>query len=174
MRKSIVVFAIVASVLSASVAASACGDKLLQLSRIHHRHAVGEPVAVLVFSRPGSLLSNAANLRLEQTFQQEGYHVVLVNTEGELAAAVQARVSNTVIADIADLPAVRSLNSPFPLMVIPAVAKGAAGSVDSRLYRVVIKIPAKGGKFLDAVDAAVEARSPIRTSGLQTLSHSLR
>lgn len=174
MRKSIVVLAIVASVLLAAVAASACGDKLLQLSRIHHRHAVGESVAVLVFSRPGSLLSNAANLRLEQTFQQEGYHVVLVNTEGELAAALQARVSNIVIADVADLPAVRSLDSPFPLVVIPAVAKGVAGSVDSRLYRIVIKVPAKGGKFLDAVDAALEARSPIRTSGLQTISHSLR
>lgn len=174
MRKSIVVLAIVASVLLAAVVVSACGDKLLRLNRIHRRHAVGEPVAVLVFSRPGSLLSNAANLRLEQTFQQEGYHVVLVNTEGELAAAVQSRVSDTVIADVADVPAVHSLDSPSPLVVIPVVAKGAAASADYRLYQTVIKVPARGGTFLDAVDAVFEARSPIRTPRLQRLSHSLR
>ena len=167
--------AVVACVLLAAITASACGDKLLHLSRIHHLRAMSSNGAVVIFSRPGSLLENVASLHLDKVFQEEGYHLVLVNTDSELALAIQAGVANVVITDIADTPRLARLASPAPLMVIPVVAKGDQElELDSRQYPAVIRSPAKAGKFVDALDRAIDSKSARQNAKLQPISHSLR
>jgi len=171
--KSKAVPAVIACVLLASVAASACGDKILHLSRIHRLRALSSNGAVVIFSRPGSLLENVAGLHLDRVFQEEGYHLILVNTDRELALAIQSGVANVVITDLADAPLLQRLSSPARLMVIPVIAKaGQDRDIDSRQYPAVIRAPAKAGKFVDALDRALDSKWARQTAKLQPVSHS--
>jgi DNA-binding NtrC family response regulator len=146
-------------VLSAAIAVSACGDKLLHLNRIHRMRAAAVSGSVVVFARPNSLLGNAANFHLERAFKDEGLGLRLVSTDRELAELIQSGKADVVIVDIADKDVVQRMASPTSLLVVPVVAKGdAKGEADAKHFSAVIKSPAKSGKFVDAVDRAVDAQ----------------
>ncbi len=172
MKKTTAVPVVIVSVLLAAITASACGDKLLHLSRIYRRHAMNSTGAVVIFSRPNSLLENAASLHLDKAFQEEGYHVVFINTERELTLAIQSGVADVVIADIEDTALLGRLTSASPLLVIPVVAKGDQKSdTGARHYAVVIKSPAKAGKFVDAVDRVFDSKWARQNPKLQPISN---
>jgi hypothetical protein len=146
-------------VLTIAVSASACGDKLLHLSRIHRSHAPAGNAMVVVFARPNSLLENAASFHLERAFKQEGVVLRLVSTDSELAEVLQSGKADVAIVDIADKDLVRKLASAASLLVVPVVAKGdSKGEADAKHFAAVIKSPAKSGRFVDAVDRAVDAQ----------------
>jgi len=150
-------------VLTTAVAASACGDKLLHLSRIHRFHALASNGSVILFARPNSLLENAASFHLERAFKDEGLSLRLVRTDRELEEAIESGKVDVVIVDIADRDVVRRVTSSAPVLVVPVIAKGDAnGEADAKHFSAVIKTPAKSGKFVDAVDRAVGAQSEQR------------
>ena len=146
-------------VLASAIASFACGDKLLHLSRIHRLHPSTVEGAVVVFARPNSLLDNAASLHLEKAFKDEGLAVRLVSSEDELAEIVQSGKAVVVIVDISDKDVIQRLPAATSLLVVPVIAKGdLASQADAKQFPAMIKSPAKSGKFVDAVDRAVDAQ----------------
>jgi hypothetical protein len=142
----------------AALGASACGDKLLHLSRIHRRNTFSGNGTVVVFSRPSSLLENAASINLAKAFQDAGLKLRLVNSERELADAIHFGVADVLIVDFADVGLVQRLTATTPPLVVPVIAKGDHKSeADAKHYVAVIKSPAKSGKFVDAVDRVFDA-----------------
>ena len=158
MKKTAVVPAVVGlCVLLSAATGSACGDKLLYLSRIyrHHGNANG---TVAVFSRPNSLLENAANLNLSKSFHEAGYHLLVVNSYPDLAMALQSGAADVVIADIADVPTIQEQASKAKVPIIPAFAKNRLGKDEARRFIASIKAPIKPDKILDALDKAFDSR----------------
>lgn len=173
--KNVNVPGVVVCVLIAAITASACGDKLLHLNRIHRLHSMSSNGAVVIFSHPGSLLENVASLHLDKVFLEEGYHPVMVNSDRELALALQAGVASVVIADLRDTALLGRLSSPAPLIVIPVVARDDRKSeIEARQYPAMIKSPAKAGKFVDALDRAFDSKWARQNATLQPVSHTLR
>jgi hypothetical protein len=158
--------------LLSTMAAWACGDKLLHLSRIYRMH--GPAKTVMVFARPNSLLENVAALNLDRAFREEGYHLLLVNSDHDLALALQSGVADVVIADIADAAVIARLGA-SKIPIIPVVSKDDPKSeADAKGYVTSIKSPAKVGKFLDAIDRAFDSKSVRQNAKLQPVSASVR
>jgi hypothetical protein len=174
MKRAYITASAVLCLLLANTSAPACGDKLLHLSRIHRRHT-NSNFAVLVYSRPDSLLQNAADLHLEKTFHDEGYSVLFAKSEREVALALQSGAANAVISDIADAESVARLKSPIPFLLIPVLAKGDNRSEDSvRQYPATIKAPARPDRYLDALDRAFDSKLGRQTAKLQPISRPIR
>jgi ketopantoate hydroxymethyltransferase len=130
-------------------------------------------VTVLIYSRPDSLLKNAADLHLEETFREEGYKVLFVKSQRELALAIQSGVGDVVIADIADAPSIVRMASPASFVVVPVLAEGYKESeLDSRSYAATIKSATKPGRYLDAVDRALDSKQARQNAKLRTGSAS--
>jgi hypothetical protein len=173
MKKSIATLSVFLCVVLATTVAWACGDKLLHLNRIHHLRDSGSNNAVVIFSRPGSLLENAAALHLEKAFESEGYRMTLVNSDRDLTMAIQAGVADALILDIADVAVVGRINSTKPLLIIPVVAKNdETNEADAKHFAAMIKSPAKAGRFLDAVDRAFDSKQARQIAKLQPISKS--
>lgn len=157
--KRAIVFANVFCFLCLSAASAwACGDKLLFLSRIYrHRGSSGNTVAV--YARPHSLLASASADELSKPFHREGYHLLLVSNDHDLAMALQAHAADVVIADIADAAAIEALPTAAKVPIIPVINKDdRASAARAKGFIAVIRLPAKPGKFLDALDRAFESR----------------
>jgi hypothetical protein len=150
--------AVILCVLSSATTVSACGDKLLYLSRIYRHHRPANNT-VAIFARPNSLLENAAALKLDKIFHEEGYHLLLVNSEHDLAMALQSGAADVVISDIADVEFIQQRVSAAKIPIIPVIGKDDPRSADNaKRYVAVIKSPVKPDKFLDALDRAFESK----------------
>ncbi|HEX6880016.1 MAG TPA: hypothetical protein VF135_06610 [Terriglobales bacterium] len=153
----------------------ACGDKLLHLSRIHRFHGRLPQATVLIFARPSSLLENASKLRLQKEFREEGYTVLIVKNDRELALALQAGVADAVVADLTDVGGLQRLPSAKRLLIIPVFAKGdRRGEAEARNYPAAIKAPAKAGRFLAAIDRAVYSKQARQNAKLQRVNGSFQ
>lgn len=172
MKKTAIASAAVSlCLLLSATAVLACGDKLLYLSRIYRHHGIANST-VAVFARPNSLLENAAALNLAKTFHEEGYHLLLVNSDRDLTMALQSGAADVVIADIADVDAIRQRAVEAKVPIIPVMGKGDVRSkVEARQYVATIKSPVKPDKFLDALDKAFDSRE-MRQS--RTRAHAIR
>lgn len=138
--------------------AGACGDKLLYLSRIYRHHELADST-VAVYARPDSLLGNVAALNLDKAFHEEGYHLLLISTDSDLAAALQAGTADVIIADIADAATIEQQASASKVPIIPVIKKDdSASAAAAKHYVAVIKSPVKSDKFLDALDRAFESK----------------
>jgi hypothetical protein len=157
--KKMTAVSLVFLVLLSAPGASACGDKLLHLSRIHRPHSAYASVSVVLFSRPDSALEEATTLPLAKAFRGAGHRLQLVASERELIAAIKSGAADVVIVDMADVPLVRAMDPPAALLLVPMVPKHAGRSDSTaKAYDAVIQSPAKPGKFVDAVDRALDAQ----------------
>jgi hypothetical protein len=157
MKKKASIILICALVLLSAPDASACGDKLLHLSRIHRLKFAN--TSIVVFSRPKSILESLEHLRLTKDFQDAGYRFALVNNDRDLEIAIQSGKVGVLILDMMDAPLVQSMNPPASLLLVPVITKETRRiEADIKAYPAVIKTPAKSGKFVDAVDRALYAQ----------------
>jgi hypothetical protein len=151
-----VIFSWALLILLSATTAFACGDKLLHLQRIHRGKTV--PVSVVVFSRPESLLQDAATSQLVRAFQSEGHKLTFVKSDRDLRAALEAGVAEIVIIDVADLPLLTG-SRVKTVSIIAVVGKSdRQGMATAKRYDAVMKSPAKPDNYLDAVDRALDAR----------------
>jgi hypothetical protein len=158
MKKTAIALAAILFLILSAPPLSACGDKLLYLSRIYRHHGVTDNT-VAVFARPNSLLDNVAALNLDKVFHDEGYHLLLVNSDRDLAMALRSGAADVVIADIADVAAIERPASAAKIPIIPVMNKDDSRSeADAKHYLAVIKSPVKPGKFLDALDRTFESK----------------
>lgn len=155
--------------------ASACGDKLLYLSRIYRHHEIADNT-VAVYARPNSLLENVAALNMDKAFHEEGYHLLLINSDRDLAMALESGAPDVIIADIADTATIEQRASAAKVPIIPVIKKDdSASAAAAKRYVAVIKTPLKSGRFLDALDRAFESKAMRQNhSTAQVSSASLR
>jgi len=127
----------------------------MHLQRIHAGRTV--PVSVVVFSRPGSLLQDAVSPRLARVFEREGHNLTVVKSDRDFRAALEAKVGDVVMIDVADASVIA--DSPVqPAAVIAVVAKSdRQGIAAAKRFAAVMKFPAKPDDFLDAIDRALDA-----------------
>jgi hypothetical protein len=171
MKKMAIISAWVVSYgLAGVLPASACGDKLLYMSRIYRHHELNN-TTIAVYARPHSLLENTASLKLDKAFQQEGYHLLVVNSQDDLAVAIQSGVPDVVVADLGDVASIDPLTAAAKIPIIPVLTNEEAKSAtEKKHFGASIKAPVNSDKFLDALDHAFELkelrtnRAPIRVS----------
>jgi len=158
MKRTITLVGVVCFLCLGAATALACGDKLLFLSRIYRHHgAAGNIVAV--YARPHSLLENASAQELSKAFHENGYHLLFVSNDHDLAMALQSHAADAVVADIADTAGIVQPAAAAGILVIPVINKDDPASVASaKRFVAVVKSPAKAGKFLDALDKAFESK----------------
>lgn len=158
MKRTVTLVGVICFLCLSAATARACGDKLLFLSRIYRHHGTaGNTVAV--YARLHSLLENASARDLSKAFHEDGYHLLLVNNDRDLAMALQSHAADAVIADIADTAAITEPATTAGILVIPVISKDdPASTANAKHFVAVIKSPAKTGKFLDALDRAFESK----------------
>ena len=168
MKKTAIAFASVFfAVLASTRPVSACGDKLLYLSRIYRHHSLINNT-VAVFARPNSLLENASALHMEKTFHDEGYNLLLVNSDRDMAMALQSGAADVIIADVADVAGIQESASAARIPIIPVVRKDDSRSAaDVKRYVAVIKAPVKPEKFMEALDREFESKG-MHTNAVKT------
>lgn len=144
---------------------SACGDKLLNLGRgVRPDRAFADlnPGSVLAYIRPSSLLEDAARIDLASALKKAGYKYLQVTSEQELSDALRSGAYDVVLADFADAAAVEKLlgASQSRAVLVPVVEKSQKLEADgvSKRYIAIVKAPAKSGKYVEAVDKAMDAR----------------
>jgi len=159
MKKTTIAYAAISlCLLLSATAVLACGDKLLYLSRIYRHHGIANST-VAVFARPNSLLENAAALNLAKAFHEEGYHLLLVNSDRDLTMALQSGAADVVIADISDVEVIRQRASEAKVPIIPVIGKNHSwNKAEAKQFVAIIKSPVKPDKFLDALDRAFDSR----------------
>jgi hypothetical protein len=156
MRKTKTI-SVLSLVLALAPGASACGDKLLHLNRIHRPHQSSVAASVILFSRSSSVLERAASLRLATAFQESGYKLTVLQNESELMAAIQAGTADILIMDMPDTSLMKNFNAKNFPFVIPVIEKNDRQAMaQGKQYDVIIKSPAKAAKFVDAVDHALD------------------
>ena len=156
-RKAILFTSVFCFLCLSAATAGACGDKLLFLSRIYRLHGTSTNI-VGVYARPHSLLANSSAEELSKTFHQEGYHLLMVNNDHDLAMALQSHAVDVVIADIADTSALEQPANAAKVPIIAVINKDDSASALTKHFVAVIRMPAKPGKFLDALDRAFESK----------------
>jgi len=154
-RTGVVALALV--VLISSPSASACGDKLLRLTRLHRGKTT--PVSVVVYARPNSLLQDVATMQMNKAFQSEGHKLTVIKSGRDLEAALQAGVADVLIADVSDASTVPGASRTAPPIVAVAAKADREGLSAAKRFDAVVKAPAKPDNFLDAVDQALESKS---------------
>ena len=157
-KKAIASASVFFSLVLGTPAMLACGDKLLHLSRIYRHHGSADST-VAVFARQNSLLDNVAALKLDKAFHDEGYKLLLINSDRDLEMAVQAGAADIIIADIADAGAIQQTASAAKIPIIPVIkSDDSKSAAEAKHYLAVIKSPVKPDKFLDALDRAFDSR----------------
>ena len=82
----------------------------------------------------------------------------MVNNDHDLAMALQSHAVDVVIADIADTSALEQPANAAKVPIIAVINKDDSASALTKHFVAVIRMPAKPGKFLDALDRAFESK----------------
>jgi hypothetical protein len=168
MKEFYAIFILVGAVLLWTSGASACGDKLLHLSRIHRPGNNFANASVVFYSHPSSLLVSTTNSGMTKAFQDAGHKLVVADNERDFMTAIKSGNADVVVVDVADLRFLQELKSSQPLSVVAVLNKAdREGERDGKRCDAMVKIPAKPGKFVDAVDHALDAKMARQDSHLR-------
>lgn len=143
----------------------ACGDKFLVPSRgtrFQRAPVRRPPAAILVFANPATLLPQTlANGGVDATLRKAGYQPTSVTSMDALSAALERGGWDLVVADMADYLAIESRRQGATPAILPVVHNPTRDALAAarRVNAHVVKAPAKGEVFLEAVDQMVLSRS---------------
>jgi hypothetical protein len=159
MRKVIAI-----AVLCAGVAL-ACGDKLMLLiGGAHYRQVFGgRPVSILAYSPVESAVSGIVReFEVQPALKRAGHKLYAVDGAAKFEEALKAGKYDLVMADVNDADAVvqelRSAPSRPTLLAVIYKATKADEKAASRKYHCVLKAPGTPGRYLEAIDDALELR----------------
>jgi hypothetical protein len=152
-------------VLSSSLPAHACGDKLLVLGRsIRFQTMSGtRPAGVLAYARPGTQSAEViTDPVFHSAFKKAGYQFRVVRDAEELDVALRSGKYDVVLADITEVAAMEaaiqsSSSTPVLLPVLYEPTKPDLISAERR-YRFVLKVRNKGGNNLSVIERALEMK----------------
>jgi hypothetical protein len=152
-------------VLSSSVPAYSCGDKLLVLGRgIRFQTLTGtRPANILAYLHAGTDVSALAeDQQFQLALKKAGYQLRVVRDDEEVDVALRSGKYDLVIAEVADLNAIDSTlhsmsRTPALLPILYEPTKLQITSVEQR-YRYVLKAPNKDSHYLSVIEKALEMK----------------
>ena len=143
----------------------ACGDKFLVSSRgtrFQRATVARGPASILIYTNPASELGKVlASIPVNATLTKAGYRPTTVATSDEFEKALSRGGWDLVLVGMADAQGVgKRLRGDLVPAVLPVVFNPTASELreTKKLYRVVLKAPAKSQSFLSAIDEALAHR----------------
>jgi hypothetical protein len=175
MRRFLVAISILAALITSTTRARACGDKLLALGRgvrFLRAYKAPHPANILMVWGVDPKHSNGGNdSQLRSILTGVGHKVMLVYDPTQIAKALQSQQFDLVFFGLQDEANVNSSvekinNKPslIPLLYEPSKAQV---KVSKERYRRVVRVPAKPGQLLAAIDEVMDYRS---RQGLSTIA----
>jgi hypothetical protein len=165
LRKLLVSAVVVAAVAMGSVAALACGDKLMLLighsryQQVYNSH----PASILAFTRRDSAVPGiVSELEHQPPLKRGGHKFYSVDDLSRLDDALKAQQYDLVLADVTDADSLnqRLLSAPFKPLVLPVVfnsSKADAKAVEKK-FHCILKAPGSPSNYLAAINDAMEVR----------------
>jgi hypothetical protein len=145
--------------------ALACGDKLILLIRGAHYRQVfgGRRVSILAYSPVKSAVSGIVReFEVQPALKRAGHKFYAVDGSAKFEQALRAGKYDLVMADVNDADAVerelRSVPSRPTLLPVIYNATKADEKAAARKYHCVLKAPGTPGRYLEAIDDALELR----------------
>jgi hypothetical protein len=149
----------------------ACGDKFFvpgRGARFELPPLARQAAAILIYAPPGSELSRRlVRLSVAEALRKVGYQPTIAAGAQDLAAAIQGRQWDLVVADVADLRKIPDGNPDRRLVPVTYATDGAEWTAAKREYPSILKAPTRVRSFVDAVDAALQAQRAERDAALR-------
>lgn len=139
---------------------SACGDKLLLLSRglRFERSVAAHPASILMFVRPNSRTASIA-ADSQTALEQAGHKIRTIQNIDQVSDALSATAYDLLLADMEDIPAIEqriSATSSTPVLV-PIVYKGWKQDSGPAMQHAYITVrPGKVSNYVSAIDKAMK------------------
>ena len=151
---------------------SACGDKSLAAGGIRMQRALAAryPASVLIYTPSASRLNGAAReLDLQKTLRLVGHSYREVASETDLQAQVDSGQFNILLADIADVAALRAKfdSSASRVVIVPVLYRPtkAEAAAAAKQGRFLIKAPGRAAQYLTTIAEAVASRGATPRKG---------
>lgn len=144
--------------------ANACGDKFLRVgrgARFQRGYVALHPASILLLARPRTEAGQALR-DLQPSLKRAGHRPTVVHDSASLAAALEAKTYDIVMADADDAldvePRTRGLLfAPSVLPVLHEAAPHAVQSAEQR-FGCVVESPGKRSDVLAEIDGLMERR----------------
>jgi len=175
MRRLLIALGILTALITNSTAARACGDKLLAFGRgirFQRSYKTPHPANILVLWRVDPKQPNSGkDIELRSFLTGVGHKVMLVYDPAELAKPMQSQQFDLVVFEIHDEASFDSsvlnvINKPSPIPFLYEPSKAEMKDAQKK-YRRVVKVPAKPGQLLAAIDEVMDYRTK---RGLATIA----
>jgi hypothetical protein len=172
LRILIVVAVLVGAAPSLCTVAYACGDKFLivgRAARFTQAYAAIHPATILLYTPSGRVGSTAIlDPKFQASLTRAGHRLQVVKNEELLISTLQAGRFDLVLADVADLEAikVKAEQSPSQPTVLPVMykpTKAEAEAVKAR-YRCELKSSDRPARYLSTIDDEMQARVKLRAA----------
>jgi hypothetical protein len=175
LRKLRVTALVIATVALGSVAAYACGDKLMLLigSARYRQVYNAHPASILAFTPQNSAVPGiVSELEHQPALKRGGHKFYSVDDLSRLDEELKARQYDLVLADVSDAGGLeqRLQLAPSKAVVLPVVynsTKAEAKAVEKK-FHCVLKAPGSPSNYLAAIDGAMEVKlkgSSVKTAG---------
>jgi hypothetical protein len=164
-KRVLVIAATVAATLAlGGGVAAGCGDKFVLVGGAARINRSKFPSRVLVFMNPASRVPAAEKeFHVEATLTAAGHKTKVVESEAEVQKALEAGKYDLVLADVADVPALRqqcaaSASKPavLPLLYKPTAAELSAAEKEANC---LVRPSKKSSDLLAVVDETMKDRS---------------
>ena len=164
-RRVLVIAATVGGVLALGHGvASGCGDKFVLIGGAARINRSKFPSRVLVFMNPASRVPAAEKeFHVEATLTAAGHKAKVVESEAEVAKALESGKYDLVLADVADVPELRkqcgaSASKPavLPLLYKPTAAELSAAEKEANC---LVRPSKKSSDLLAVIDETMRDRS---------------
>ena len=142
---------------------AACGDKFVLLGRSARVARAKYPSTILIFLDPASRMPDAEKeFHVEATLKAAGHKTVVAESSGELKRALDSGKYDLVLADVADVPALRKEAgaSPGKPLVLPLLYKptGEELSAAEKEANCQVRASNKSSDLLVVIDETMQSR----------------
>ncbi|MGH9139885.1 MAG: hypothetical protein ACRD2I_01955 [Vicinamibacterales bacterium] len=170
MRTSALVVAGCAAILGTAHVVQACGDKFLLVGRgvaFRRAYAAVYPASIVVYAQPQRSVAKAIrDPRLQADLKMAGHRVLVVESDGELARALESGRIDLVLTDVADADRMsrQAISSPSKPTVLPVMyqpTKAEEKEIEAR-YQCRLTAADRADRYLVTIDAAMKARVDLR------------
>lgn len=159
MRSIVAVAALSGVLLAAAPSTSlACGEGQFNMGQgmRYQGYLAPRPATVLVFDDPAGGGDAAERMKLYQGLERAGHHVTVVNSASGIAGALSAKRFDVVIADFAQVDAVRATGGAAQPLVLPVVERRARNAPELRSrFPLFLVDGASLGQYLKVINQAV-------------------
>ena len=164
MRIKVIVLVAASLLTTAAPASEACGDKALRVGRGARFQRTAHPASILIYVSPNAspdALSKAP--RLQSFLKKAGHRSHVVQGEERLGEALGSGQYDLVLSNLHEAAGLQSrlAEAPSHPALVPLIFKATKEEVVAaqRQYRHLVRDVSSGDDYLEAIEAAMKARS---------------